>query len=226
MPLLSEQVRRHSKTVFLAGTGAMAGICFFDLLPDVYELGGNPSLALVGVVWLAYSALHFFHLGHHHHGLDGPESEESTPGAFYFFFVSLFIHCLSSGMLMAVSSQLSARIANTVFAALMAHKGYEALAFASILVVQRATRIWKAVMLALYTLSVPIGVALTVALTDRISQSTAILLSSIAVGTLLGCLVLDFLIPSIQHLRGRKVQILWLVGGLLLTRLFMFSGVR
>jgi hypothetical protein len=62
LPLFSAQVRKHSHLFFLAGTGALAGLCVFDLLPDLYELGGNSSFLITGVVWVVYSLMHLFHI--------------------------------------------------------------------------------------------------------------------------------------------------------------------
>ena len=45
LPFLFKRVRSFSKFLFFIGTGAMFGICFFDLLPDVFEMGGTPAFA-------------------------------------------------------------------------------------------------------------------------------------------------------------------------------------
>ncbi|MFX6201682.1 hypothetical protein ABTF50_19990, partial [Acinetobacter baumannii] len=44
VPLFLEVARRYSKLFFLLGTGALSGILAFDLIPDLFELGGSSSL--------------------------------------------------------------------------------------------------------------------------------------------------------------------------------------
>ena len=74
LPMLSGRVRKHSRSLFLMGTGALFGICFFDLVPEVFEMGGSSGLLIVGAVWGLYSILHLFHLEHHHHPAEEGEA--------------------------------------------------------------------------------------------------------------------------------------------------------
>ncbi len=218
------QVKRHSRLLFLVGTGALFGLCFFDLIPDVFEIGGKPSLYIMGAVWLIYSLIHLFHLGHHstdhehacdHHG----EHAHSFP----MFCGSLMTHGFASGILLSLSHGISAQVANTVFLALIAHKGYEALMFSSILMKQQFSRLSQWGLLVLFSLSLPLGVGLAHFLRDALSQDLAMMMSSVAVGTLLGCLIFDFMIPTLRQLRRRRVELLWIALGLLLTQFFMKS---
>jgi zinc transporter ZupT len=222
------QVKRHSRFLFLVGTGAMFGLCFFDLLPDVLEIGGKSSFYIIGVVWLIYSLIHLFHLGHHESDHDHDCSDTHGNGgghshSFALFCGSLITHCFASGILLALSHGLSTQVANTVFLALVAHKGYEALMFSSILMKQQFSRLTQLVLLSIYSLSLPMGVALAYVLRDALSQDLAVMMSSVAVGTLLGCLIFDFMIPTIRQLRQRRIEILWIGLGLLLTQLVMKS---
>jgi zinc transporter ZupT len=237
LPLLSATVRRHSRDLFLIGTGALFGICFFDLVPDVFELGGGSSLVIVGAVWLLYSVIHLFHLQHHHHPDQGAahakahheEPHEHDPEAmqhhgFSLFFGSLVAHCLASGMLLTVSQSFSERIAHTVFLALLAHKTYESLLLSSILVEQHRSRAQQAGLIAVYSLALPVGAYLTQLFQEDVTQKVAVVISSIAVGTLLGCLIFDFLLPSIRQLRGQRLALPragWILFGLGLTRIVM-----
>ena len=65
VPLVSTHVRRYSKFFYLFGTGALAGILIFDLLPDIFEMGGKSTLWGVAIVWLVYSLIHLIHLKQH-----------------------------------------------------------------------------------------------------------------------------------------------------------------
>ncbi len=222
------QVKRHSRFLFLVGTGAMFGLCFFDLLPDVLEIGGKSSLYIIGVVWLIYSLIHLFHLGHHEtdhdHDCGDPSLHEGGHShSFGLFCGSLITHCFASGMLLSLSHGLSAQVANTVFLALVAHKGYEALMFSSILMKQQFSKLKQVALLGTYSLSLPLGVGFAYFLRDTLSQDLAMMMSSVAVGTLLGCLIFDFMIPTVRQLRRRRIEILWIGLGLLLTQLVMKS---
>lgn len=219
LPLVSAKVRQHSKTFFLIGTGAMFGICFFDLVPDVFELGGGKSLWVAGAVWVGYSLLHVFHIGHHHHDHEGGSGESQKMSPLFLF--SIMGHCFASGMLLAVSQGLSAKIADTVFMALLAHKGYESLTVSSLLVEQGQSKRVKVGTIALYALSLPAGVLATVMFSDHLAQGVAVVISSIAVGTLLGCLIFDFLLPSLVHLKRQRYQAAWIFLGLVLTQMIM-----
>lgn len=221
LPLYSAAARRYSKPIFLVGTGAMFGICFFDLVPDVFHLGGSTSLYVMGAVWLLYSCIHLFHLAHHQEDGHGNRHGHLHESRFLLFLASIVAHCFASGMLLTVSFGLSKRIASTVFAALLAHKIYEALLLASILMVQRRSSQWRAAVIAIYALALPVGAGLTYFFQTIIDQRVAILISSVAVGTLMGCLIFDFLLPSVQQLKEQRFRIGWVLAGLLLTQVVM-----
>src|SRR5271154_7178157 len=79
-PRFSRKVARHSKILLLIGTGGLVSLYFGDLLPDVLELGGLSSLAIIVAVWLTYSYFHTAHVhshgeqeGHNHDGHDDHE---------------------------------------------------------------------------------------------------------------------------------------------------------
>ena len=227
VPLLSQQARRHSKLFFLLGTGALTGILFFELVPSVFEMGGQSSLVMMGIVWAVYSIAHLSHLGHHRGKRDSlaeiathvthPEREPTLV-----FLGSMMAHCFASGVLLVVSDQLNRGLANTVFIALVAHKGYEALTVSSILIEKQRSK-WKSLLsITLYALSLPTGVLLTLVFHSSITQGVAITATSLAAGTLFGCLIFDFLLPSMAHVRSRKHDLGWIALGLLGTQLILW----
>jgi zinc transporter ZupT len=222
VPLYSEKARRNSKFFFLLGTGALSGILAFDLLPEVFEIGGSSSLWIMGAVWLFYSLAHLGHV-HHHDALLTPEA--AKPGEFrlasYFFLASMIAHCLASGMLLVISGDLAAGFGRTVFVALLAHKSYEALTVSSILLEKQRSKLASLLSVALYALSLPAGVGITLVFRRAITQNVALVAASLAVGTLLGCLIFDFLLPSLTHVRNRRHDLAWIAAGLLATQLVM-----
>jgi zinc transporter ZupT len=214
LPLVLESARRFSKFFFLLGTGALAGIFAFDLIPDLFEMGGTQSLWAVGVVWLLYSLAHLSHLKHHDHG-------DHSHGGSAFFLLSMVAHCLASGMLLAASQSLNQSLSTAVFWALFAHKGYEALTVSSVLLEREKTRSRTIASVAVYSLSLPAGVALTYSFRSYLTPFLAMLVTSLAAGTLLGCLIFDFLVPCIRQTKNRRIEIGWIVAGLFLTQFLM-----
>src|SRR5262249_38341826 len=153
-----------------------------------------------------------FHL-HHHHPDHDPDSDGIAHLSVGFLMTSMVAHCLASGMFLALSRDLSSSVERGVFWALIAHKGYEALSVS--LVLQERLRsprrlLW---LTAAYALSLPAGVALTVGLAALMGgagydeawlRTAAMVMGSIAAGSLMGCMVHDFLIPSYHHVRERR----------------------
>jgi zinc transporter ZupT len=225
VPLLWEAARRHSRPLFLVGTGAMISICCFDLVPDVLKAGGVIAGWEILGTWLAYSGIHWLPFFHHDHD---PETAEAhchyaDPRRFAYFMGPLIAHGIASGMLLGVSRELGARVAGEVFVALFAHKIYESLLLASILVGVRRSIRWKIAMAAAYVLALPLGAWLAWTLGETVLNDMAVHISGVAVGTLLGCLVFDFLMPSFKQLRGRAIGYLWMAGGFFLTQWVLSS---
>jgi len=223
VPLIFRRARSSSGLLFLFGTGALFGICVFDLVPDIVEMGGTFGLWLTLAVGLAYSAVHLWHLRqhqteracqhHHHHRVHA----HSLP----VFFLSIVTHCYASGILLSVSRDFSEKLAGAVFLALLGHKGYESIVFVSLLLNHRLSRQGTIGAILVYCLALPAGVVTSLYLKDHLSQTFAIAISSIAVGSLLGCLVFDFVIPSFQQVRREKLRLAWILVGIVVTRLFM-----
>ena len=238
LPLFSERVRKHSHLFFLAGTGALAGLCAFDLLPDLYEMGGRSSFIITGIVWAVYSVMHLFHIGHHHHHHHGHSHDhshdhggehdhdhdhkhETANEPFLPFLISMMVHCFSSGILLVASNALSDGMGKTVFLALIAHKGYESLTVSSVLVERIKTQRQRILALAGFAGALPVGVVFALCFQNSVNQKVALIATSLAVGSLLGCLIFDFLVPSLSHLKTRKMDLGWVVVGLLITQAMM-----
>ncbi len=220
MPMLSKRVRDRSKLFFLFGTGALTGILCFDLLPDLFGIGGISSLWSVGVVWLLYSLLHFSHLGHHHQGGE-PHSHQDH--SVTFFLTSMVFHCLASGVLLVASAGFSGSLNRTVFIALLSHKAYESLTVSSVLVEKQKSRLSALISILAYSLSLPAGVILTLVFRASLSPKVALVAMSLAAGTLLGCLIFDFLLPTLGHLKTRRMDFGWILLGMGLTELALHA---
>lgn len=224
LPLAFKKAQPAPGILFLFATGALFGICVFDLIPDVVEIGGQTSLYVTCMVGVIYSLTHLVHLRSHGKEQAGCESHTSHvhhSHSFPLFFASIFSHCFASGILLAISSTFSVRLASAVFLALLAHKAYECLIFVSLLLHENYRRSLNFILVGIYCLALPIGVGLAAIMKDQMSQTVAAVVSSIAVGSLLGCLVFDFMLPSFQQIRQRRRQVFWIFLGLALTRLLM-----
>jgi zinc transporter ZupT len=230
-PRLSKKVARHSKILLLIGTGGLVSLYFGDLLPDVLALGGMSSLAIIVAVWLTYS---YFHTSHLHHHEESHEDHIHIHGAetSRFLMISMVSHCFSSGMLLYMSHELSARIAASVFLALIGHKGYEALSV-SVILSQKVKESKKFLTYAvIYSLALPFGVLVTAVLSRYLGEGvsphvikmTAMVVASVAVGSLAGCMVHDFIMPSIRHIKHRRLEAAWMLVGVGLTVIFV-AGV-
>jgi len=213
LPLAFPAVRNRSRILLIVATAAMLAIVLFDLIPDLFELGGFRSLALAFVVWAAFSACHFWMVcpdGHvHAHVHDHHGHGAGHPGAGTGLLVAMALHCFSSGLLLVTSYEISAQLARNVVTALLIHKGFEAALVSSLIVEAGGTKTRQWVSIAIYCLSFPVGVAaarlfsslLTAQGGHDLMQQAAMLITSGALGSLLGCLVFDFLLPSLRELR-------------------------
>ena len=232
-PRISKRVEKHSRIFLLIGTGGLVSLYFGDLLPDVLKLGGASGLAIIIAVWLTYSYLHTHHIKHHekeeHEHEDGATHVHvHLPQSSKFLMGSMISHCFSSGMLLFVSHELSSRVAASVFLAIIGHKAYEAMSV-SILLSRRVKNSRNFILCALfYSLSLPIGVAATALLalvfgadaSPAVIRTVALVVASVAVGSLAGCMINDFILPSVRHVRTRKLEAGWVLVGVALTIAF------
>ena len=234
LPLWFSFIKRISHLLFLVGTGALVGICFIDLLPDVYEMGGAQSLAWVGGIWLVYSFAHYFHYnkkhrvtghsdchGHHHedeHHHVLLHADEKGVGV---FLASMMIHCFASGILLAISTRYTDAFSRTVFMALFTHKAYESLIVSSLVLEKVKSKTEAFMAVSLYALSLPLGVLVATLESSHITMHFALIATCVALGTLFGCMIFDFLLPSVQHIKKKPKHAFWIIVGFVLTELIM-----
>lgn len=234
IPLWVQSIKKVSHYLFLTGTGALIGICFIDLLPDVYEAGGSKSLIWVGLIWAIYSIFHYVHYrkkhvvtgheechghGHtdeHHHVL--LHADEMGIGI---FLGSMMLHCFASGFLLAISARYSEEFSRTVFFALLTHKAYESLIVSS-LILEKVKQMHHALLAVfLYAVSLPFGVLVAGVESELITPNIATAATCIALGTLLGCMIFDFMLPSFQHIKKYPRHLVWIIAGFVLTEIIM-----
>ncbi len=202
-----------STSFFLLGTGSLIGICAFDLIPDVFELGGWKHLIVVGVIGGVYSLVHLIQVTDHHHEFGKSEQEINL------FVGAMVLHCLASGMLLGFSDRLTSRFNYAVFAALVAHKAYEATIVSTLISENAVDKAKTSRRLILYILALPFGVSLAAIMNGLVTIDIVLLITDMALGTLLGCLIFDFILPGLFHLKKRKLLAGWVLIGFLISKL-------
>jgi zinc transporter ZupT len=131
-------------------------------------------------------------------------------------------------MLLALAGQLSSRIAFTFFLAMIGHKGYEALSVSLLLQQRLKTNREFAIYALSYALSLPAGVIFTWGCTHffgaqlgpSLMRGFAMVAASVAIGSLLGCMMHDFVQPALRQIRIRTREAGWVALGVLLTLIF------
>jgi zinc transporter ZupT len=119
------------------------------------------------------------------------------------------LHCFAGGMLLVSSYEISAQLAFHVFLGLVAHKAFEAITVSTVLLEKVKSKKELYLATGVYALSFPAGVLATIAMevgfAGRISpenfETISMVITSVAVGSLLGCLLQDFLVPAFREVR-------------------------
>lgn len=205
LPWVFSGIRAYSRPLLLVGSVVLLGFVLFDLIPEVVEVGGKLSLLLILVSSVGFTALH--RLAHRHTHAD---TDEETPShGVAVLLTSMALHCFAGGMLLVDSYAVSERLALSVFLSLIGHKAFEAISVASLLLrrVPSPGRLFQCA--ALYVVSFPFGVVVTEVARRTFSESlspeyfraAALVLTSLAVGSLFGCLIQDFLLPTMREFR-------------------------
>lgn len=215
LPWFFSSIRNYSKPLLIIGSAVLFGFIFFDLIPEMMEIGGITSLAIMAVAWAAFAGIHYLqaHEHSHHADHDHDHGAHSHAGAFLLF--SMALHCFAGGMLLVSSYEISTTLASHVFLSLISHKVFEAVTVASVLLEKIRSKKELYLATSIYALSFPAGVLVTVggrsALAGKLAPESiemiAMVITSIAVGSLMGCLLQDFLIPAFRSFRSPQVKV-------------------
>lgn len=228
-PALVARARKPSAILLLLSTGGLVALYFGELIPEVLHEGGWLSVVIILGVWALFSRIP----GLHHHGSGqehvGHDHEDSYPGLLV---LSMSAHGLASGALLFTTTHLSGYAADAAFGALLAHKGYEAISVSSLLREKvLRTRRYLA-LLSVYVFSFPAGYAAAAAsawalgggLDAEHVEQAATILGSLAIGSLMSCMLHDFLQPSLRRIRERRSEAVWLVLGAVISLLLTSGG--
>jgi len=221
-------------------TGMMTGLCCFGLLPEAGREGGALSLALTTLVAVVYSLLHLRHLHHrpaattqtaHAHdevtGSYGTHVHGDSNRPLGILATAIFVHSLLDGSLLVISTDLFTQATMSVTVSLWIHKAFEALSLASLVYWRVSNRQVAARWLTAYVLSFPCGVFLTFWMQQLVTasglQRVALIVMSVAIGNLIGCLIFDFILPSIGRFKYYKGEIFWLASGFAAATLLLWE---
>lgn len=208
LPFMFGGIRKFTRPLMIIGALVLFAFCFLDLIPEMMELGGAASLLIVAFAWAIFTGIHY--LQAHDHSKDHETGLENSQAGAYLL-LSMALHCFAGGMLLVGSYEISANLAFHVFVGLLAHKAFEAIAVASAIADKVSSRRQLFLSAGIYAISFPAGVVTTIgarAMADGVStqviETIAMVITSVAVGSLLGCLLQDYLIPAYRGLRGAR----------------------
>lgn len=215
-------IQKYYEKFFLFGTGALVGLCFFHLFPDVFELGGVKGLSFVLVAWVLYSLLHLLHSHHHlEHGQHESASIAEHNHSPYLFLLAISTHCLTTGLFLGVSGSFSHNFTHSIFIGLLAHKVYEVMIVTSVLLNYKKSHLWTFTHITGYLLSFPLGFYLSKLFSEYLTSTIILVISALALGSLIGCLVFDFLLPNLRKIKQKTfVEVLPFLVGILATMAF------
>ena len=238
VPVLISARKRVSSPFLLLGTGSLLGLVCFDLIPNMLRIGGEVGLLLVVLVWALYSA---FHWASHRPAASStlaaagaatfqPAPDErlrirSRIGVVPPFLFSMLLHCFASGVILVVSMRFAPSFSRAFFFAILTHKSFEAVIVSFMLLNQVTSRTRAFALLFIYCATLPLGVALAATFDADLKLDVAKVVSGVGLGTLLGCLQFDFIVPCIDRIRERKIDFAWVVAGFALTEWMMRVSV-
>jgi len=209
-------------------TGMMTGLCGFGLLPEAAKEGGMVSVLLTLLVAVVYSIFHIRHLHRHDAGSTyGTHVHGDASRPLGILATAIFVHSLLDGSLLVISNGLLSQASTSVTMSLWIHKAFEALSLAS-LVYWRVNNRGQAIRwLSAYVLSFPCGVFLTAWIAQKFAtdsmQRVALIIMSIAIGNLIGCLIFDFILPSMGRFKQHRGEVYWLLGGVAAASVLLYE---
>ena len=209
-------------------TGMMTGLCCFGLLPEAAEEGGVLSLALTLLVAVIYSCFHLRHLHQHNASANyGTHVHGDADRPLGILAMAIFVHSLLDGSLLVISNGLLSHAATPVTVSLWIHKAFEALSLASLVYWRVPNRGQAVRWLTAYVLSFPCGVFLTAWLAQTFAtdsmERVALVIMSVAIGNLIGCLIFDFILPSIGRFKQHRGEVYWLLGGVAAASILLYE---
>ncbi len=206
----------------LAGVGGLLAVLSLHLDLEHFhsaENGFSPLLALAGAFLLMVFAHRFSSHKEHH---DACCTSDAHPFVSNWWIVALLIHSLTDGHLLGASENLPSDLRNPIWAFLIVHKVLEALWVSSLVALEYKKKNLYGVIFA-YILSFPLGYFLPRIISYFGSEGagrlswTMEMAGAISMGSLLACVLVDQIVPSLKNIRKNYKHLIWLVLGFFLT---------
>lgn len=214
----------------IVGVGGLLAVLSLHLDFEHFHHEPEDMLSLVCLVgaFILMALAHKFssHKTHHH---DCCESE-AHPFISSWWVGALFIHSMSDGYLLGISEGFSADLRQSVWAFLIVHKVLEALWVSGLLAIEyKKSNLIR--LIGIYILTFPVGYMLphilvwTGASGSKWPEHIVEMAGSLSMGSLLACVLVDQIIPSVKNIKKDFKQLLWLVAGFALTHgVLLLSG--
>lgn len=217
----------------MVGVGGMVAVLTLHLDFEHFHSGGEggnwwPLIALVLAFGLMVAAHNFpSHKTHHVNCCEG----DAHPFVSYWWVAALLVHSMTDGYLLGISETFSESVRDSIWAFLVVHKVLEAIWVSSLMALE-FKKSTLAALICIYVLTFPLGFAIPALIESQGYFSAESLsfvfgiLGALSMGSLLACVVMDQLIPSIKNIRKDFKQVLWFVAGFALTHgvLFLTHG--
>jgi zinc transporter ZupT len=152
---------------------------------------------------------------------------EAHPFVSYWWIAALLIHSVTDGYLLGISEGFAPSLRDSVWAFLVVHKVLEALWVSSLLALEFKKRS-LVLLIAAYVFTFPFGYLFPHLLRTQAIFSAHVLsfifeiAGSLSMGSLLACVVVDQLIPSVKNIKRDFRQIAWFLMGFAVTHAVLF----
>ncbi|MDF1544346.1 MAG: ZIP family metal transporter [bacterium] len=196
------------------GAGIILGVVFLHLLPESIEGGGEAAALPVLVGFLLIFFVEKILLS------SGQESYDHNHRVISItVFLGLSVHSLFEGVGLAVGAHESA-LGSSIFVSVIAHKLPAAFALASLFVLGRIKKRNRWLLLALFSLSAPVGALLFSPVLSSAGVSLIRVFTGVTAGTFLYIATGD-LLPEVFHTREKRwFKLALLISGIVFMTLF------
>ncbi len=211
MPILRPETRRNDGFIFSFGSGILLGTAFLHMLPEAGELLGESIGFSVLAGFLMLLIVEKFVMVHpceemgcdfHHLGLSA--------------YIGISLHSLVDGL--ALGASLSdARLSLVVFLAILVHKIPYAFSLGSLLSLGNHSRKRLVGMILCFALLTPLGAVFTFLASKGLPDTVLGAALGFSAGNFLFIATSDLLPQLKLHDRKARVQLVYLIGGLMLT---------
>ncbi|HOW27225.1 MAG TPA: ZIP family metal transporter [Elusimicrobiota bacterium] len=210
-PLFRKQLSKKALWRLLSfGSGVLLGITFLDLLPESFELNARAASITTLVSFFLFFAVEEYTVVHGcTEWMEEGKCHSHSWGLSAM--VSIFVHSVSDGLIMAAAFLHSNTLGTLVSAALLLHKFSDGLTLASLSLAEGRSPRRTALLATLVSLATPAGLLLGMMASPWITPVLLAILLGFAAGSFIYVGAADIL-PRIHETRDRLCWILFMMG--------------